>query len=140
MMLLAALTSCAFQDPLAAVAESEARRVAVIDRCSHAVCSVMSMDSPGGGSGVIIDPAGFLLTNFHVVGKPDKDYKLPEPPERIRIATEADAVIRSLGKPPLAGQERIAEHYFSAVADRAVMLASALAAAGGLVEAEELVE
>lgn len=64
-----------------AVAKSEAARVAVIDRCSRAVCSVMSMDSPGGGSGVIFDPAGFILTNFHVVGKPDKDYKLPEPPE-----------------------------------------------------------
>lgn len=69
------------QDPIDAVVASEARRVAVIDRCAQAVCSVMSMDSPGGGSGVIIDPAGFLLTNYHVVGKPDKDYKLPEPPE-----------------------------------------------------------
>lgn len=69
------------QDPIDAVAASEARRVAVIDRCAKAVCSVMSMDSPGGGSGVIFDPAGFVLTNYHVVGKPDKDYKLPEPPD-----------------------------------------------------------
>jgi S1-C subfamily serine protease len=81
MMLLAVLASCAMQDPIDAVVASEARRVAVIDRCAQAVCSVMSMDSPGGGSGVIIDPAGFLLTNYHVVGQPDKDYKLPEPPE-----------------------------------------------------------
>ena len=80
MMLLAVLASCAIQDPIDAVAASEARRVAVIDRCAQAVCSVMSMDSPGGGSGVIFDPAGFVLTNYHVVGKPDKDYELPDPP------------------------------------------------------------
>ena len=81
MMLLAVLASCAMQDPIDAVAASEARRVAVIDRCAQAVCSVMSMDSPGGGSGVIFDPGGFILTNFHVVGKPDKDYKPSKPPE-----------------------------------------------------------
>ncbi len=81
MMLLAVLASCAMQDPIDAVAASEARRVAVIDRCAQAVCSVMSMDSPGGGSGVIFDPAGFVLTNYHVVGKPAKDYTLPDPPE-----------------------------------------------------------
>lgn len=81
MMLLAVLASCVMQDPIDAVAASETRRVAVIDRCAQAVCSVMSMDSPGGGSGVIFDPAGFLLTNYHVVGKPDKDYELPKPPK-----------------------------------------------------------
>ncbi len=80
MILLAVIATCAMQDPAAAVAASQARRVAVIERCSQAVCSVMSMDAPGGGSGVIIDPAGYLLTNFHVIGKPDKDYKHPEPP------------------------------------------------------------
>jgi S1-C subfamily serine protease len=86
MMLLAVLASCAMQDPIDAVAASESRRVAVIDRCAQAVCSVMSMDSPGGGSGVIFDPAGFVLTNYHVVGKPDKGYKLkdaPEPPDEV---------------------------------------------------------
>lgn len=81
MMLLAVLASCLMQDPIDAVAASESRRVAVIDRCAKAVCSVMSMDSPGGGSGVIFDPAGFLLTNYHVVGQPDKDYKPSDPPE-----------------------------------------------------------
>ena len=69
------------QDPLAGVAASEARRVAVIERCAAAVCSVMSMDSPGGGSGVVFDPRGFVLTNYHVVGAPDKDYQAPEPPD-----------------------------------------------------------
>ncbi|MEZ6036816.1 MAG: trypsin-like peptidase domain-containing protein [Planctomycetota bacterium] len=81
MMLLAMLACCGAQDPLAAVAASEASRVAVIERCSAAVCSVMSMDSPGGGSGVVFDPIGLVLTNYHVVGQPDEDYKPPEPPE-----------------------------------------------------------
>ena len=66
--------------------------------------------------------------------------KLPDPPERVRITTDSYAMVRSLGTPPLPGHERIAEHYFTAVTDRAVMLASALAAAGGLVETEELTE
>ena len=81
MMLLAMVLACAPQDPLQAVLESEQRRVQVIERCASAVCSVMSMDAPGGGSGVIFDPAGFVLTNFHVVGEPDKDYRPPRPPE-----------------------------------------------------------
>jgi len=83
MMLLAAFACLSMQDPMAAVAASEARRVAVIDRCAAAVCSVMSMDSPGGGSGVVFDPMGFVLTNYHVVGEPDKDYAAPEPPDGV---------------------------------------------------------
>src|SRR5690606_11812332 len=43
----------------------------VMARVAPAVCSVMPLDAPGGGSGVIIDPLGFVLTNFHVVGKPE---------------------------------------------------------------------
>jgi S1-C subfamily serine protease len=65
---------------LVAVLASEARRTAVMARCAPAVCSVMAMDQPGGGSGVVFHPAGFVLTNFHVVGEPDADYVLPDPP------------------------------------------------------------
>jgi len=43
-------------------------------------------------------------------------------------------VVSSLGRVPLTGSETIAEHYFQAVLDRSVMLAGALAAAGGLDE------
>jgi hypothetical protein len=40
--------------------------------------------------------------------------------------------VRSLGDPPLAGQGAVAEHYLGAVLDRAAALATALAAAAGL--------
>ncbi|MBL8753065.1 MAG: trypsin-like peptidase domain-containing protein [Planctomycetes bacterium] len=79
MMLAFAFALGVFQDPAAAVAASQERRVATVARCAPAVCSVMAMDAPGGGSGVIFDPAGFVLTNYHVVGEPDKDYKPPAP-------------------------------------------------------------
>src|SRR5262249_47138862 len=59
------------QDSTAAVRAAQARRIEAMARCSPAVCSVMDMKSPGGGSGVVIDPAGFVLTNYHLVGEPD---------------------------------------------------------------------
>jgi S1-C subfamily serine protease len=81
MMLACAALFVALQDPQAdPVLASEARRAAVIERCAPAVCSVMSMDQPGGGSGVIFHPAGFVLTNYHVVGSPDDNYKPPPAP------------------------------------------------------------
>lgn len=66
--------------------------------------------------------------------------KLPELRRDVRITDDADAVARSLGPPPLPGHEVIAEHYFTAVYDRAVTLAGALATAGGLMTPEELAE
>ncbi len=54
------------------------------------------------------------------------------------MTTDPSAVIRSLGRPPLSGQQNAAEHYFTAVYDRAVNLAAALAAAGDMIEAEDL--
>ncbi len=78
---LFAATLFVVQDPdLAAVRASEARRAAVMEKCAAAVCSVMAMDAPGGGSGVVFHPAGFVLTNYHVVGDADKDWKAPEAP------------------------------------------------------------
>ncbi len=69
----------------------------------------------------------------------DRDM-LPEPRDDIRITTDPSAVVRSLGRPPLPGQEQAAEAYFAAVYGRAVGLASALAAAGELIEPDELLE
>ena len=56
------------------------------------------------------------------------------------ITANPSAVINSLGRPPLSGQQHAAEHYFVAVYDRAVNLAGALAAAGQLIDPEELLD
>jgi hypothetical protein len=53
-------------------------------------------------------------------------------PEPIAPATDATALVRSLGDPPLPGQGAVAEHYLAAVVERAAGLATALAAAAGL--------
>ena len=58
--------------------------------------------------------------------------KLPEPRQEIRITDAPAAVALSLGPPPLHGHEAIAQHYFTVVYDRAVMIAGAVAAAGGM--------
>src|SRR3954449_10938185 len=52
---------------LAAVQQAEARRVEVVAKVRPAVVAVFSANMDGGGPGVVIDPAGFALTNFHVV-------------------------------------------------------------------------
>lgn len=62
-------------------------------------------------------------------GDPDA---LPEPLEAIGDVPDVKAVVRSLGRVPITGQETAAEHWFSLVYERAAVLAGALAAAGGL--------
>jgi hypothetical protein len=57
--------------------------------------------------------------------------QLPEP-EPISPADDPTAVLRSLGDPPLPGQGAVAGHYMAAVVERAAGLATALAAANGL--------
>ena len=56
----------------------------------------------------------------------------PELPDDITPATDPTAVLRSLGTPPLPGQGGASEHYVAAVIERASGLATALAAAAGL--------
>ena len=72
--------ACLQQAPdIAAVQASESRRIEIMQRCAGAVCSVMDMKAPGGGSGVIIDPSGIVLTNYHVVGQPDSQKESGKP-------------------------------------------------------------
>ena len=62
---------------------------------------------------------------------------IPDVVTPIRPATDASALIRSLGTPPLAGHEVISEHYFRAVYDRAAGLATAIAAGNGLLATDD---
>jgi hypothetical protein len=58
-------------------------------------------------------------------------------PAPIRPAADPTALLRSLGDPPLQGQGAVAEHYVAAVVERAAGLATALAAAAGLLDMGE---
>ncbi len=49
--------------------QAEQARIEVMAKVAPAVCSVMQKGQAGGGSGVIFDAHGFVLTNMHVVGK-----------------------------------------------------------------------
>lgn len=60
-----------------------------------------------------------------------------DPPEPITPAPDPTAVLRSLGEPPLQGQGVIAEHYLAAVVEQAAGLATALAAASGLLQQDD---
>lgn len=76
------------------------------------------------------DAAGFW-------GEPEL---LPAMARDVRITDDPAAVPRSLGLPPLPGHEAVAEHYFTVVYERAVATAGALAAAGGLIDLDAVVD
>jgi len=63
--------------------------------------------------------------------------EVPELAKPVRPSPEPAAMVHSLGPPPLAGHETAALHYFSAVYEKAVTLAGALAAAGGLLAEDD---
>ncbi|QDU22320.1 S1C family serine protease [Urbifossiella limnaea] len=52
------------------VQTSEQDRIAVIEKVSPAVVAVNMLNGKGCGSGVIIDPEGYALTNHHVISAP----------------------------------------------------------------------
>ncbi len=59
---------------------------------------------------------------------------LPDPAPIVPVR-DPTAMLRSLGDPPLQGQNAVAQHYLAAVVERAAGLATALAAAAGLLSA-----
>ena len=61
--------------------------------------------------------------------------KLPDA-DPITPATNPTALIESLGPPPLVNQSIRAEHHFAAVVERAVAVATALAASAGVLAEE----
>jgi S1-C subfamily serine protease len=54
-------------EPDQAVLDAEAERIAVMEKAKDAVLCIFDSEGKGGGSGVVITPDGFALTNFHVV-------------------------------------------------------------------------
>jgi len=60
----------------------------------------------------------------------------PEPPEPPDIvpANDPTALLRSMGPPPLPGQQNVALPYLEAVVQRAAILATALAASADLLD------
>jgi hypothetical protein len=67
---------------------------------------------------------------------------MPEPSTEaaVRVTPDPTAVVRSLGIPPLPGQEHSSGLYFQTVYERSVRMAAALAAAGNLIEVDEAVD
>ncbi|MBQ30676.1 MAG: hypothetical protein CL434_12900 [Acidimicrobiaceae bacterium] len=62
---------------------------------------------------------------------------MPDSPAKIQVTEQPASVIRSLGSAPLTGQETVTEHYFEAVYQRSVALASALAASAEMLGDDE---
>src|SRR6187551_1041529 len=54
-------------DPPPAVVQAEQARIQTIDRAMRTAVCVFAKEGSGGGSGVVISPEGYALTNFHVV-------------------------------------------------------------------------
>lgn len=48
------------------VLDAQQQRIDIMDRASAATISIFGLDGGGGGSGVIVTPDGYALTNFHV--------------------------------------------------------------------------
>jgi len=61
---MASLTRAA-PDPV--VLRAESQRIAVMSKAKDCVLAVFPASGQGGGSGVVISPDGYALTNFHVV-------------------------------------------------------------------------
>ena len=65
-VLLSGNTATAADSPDQAVLAAEAERVATIERICRPTLAIFDSGGQGGGSGVVISPDGYALTNFHV--------------------------------------------------------------------------
>jgi hypothetical protein len=65
------------------------------------------------------------------------DSSTENPPAPIRPTSDPAAVVRSLGPPPLALDASVVDRHLTAVYEEAVRAATALAAANGLLAADE---
>jgi S1-C subfamily serine protease len=66
-LMLIALSAGRAQQIDKRLVEADNKRVAVIGKVKPAVVAIFAHGGAGGGSGVVIDEAGYALTNFHVV-------------------------------------------------------------------------
>ncbi len=66
-LLASALEFAHAQEVPAAVLSAEQQRIAAIAKASKSAVAVFANGGNGGGSGVVISPDGYALTNFHVV-------------------------------------------------------------------------
>ncbi|MCP4434666.1 MAG: hypothetical protein GY812_04095 [Actinomycetia bacterium] len=83
------------------------------------------------GSKSAVDPKRPIWTN------PDGEAEVRETVGEIRPALHPDAVIRSLGEPPLGKYASTAHHYYEAVYEKAQHFAVAIATANGLLVVDE---
>jgi len=61
-----AATAQVSEEDIAKVRAVEASRIAAIEKVYHTVVAIYPPNRQGGGSGVVYDPAGYVLTNYHV--------------------------------------------------------------------------